>query len=75
MAPKEIAALAKTSLEMTYFSQSGNFFQQTGGVSMGSPLSPVKANLYIEELEENVIQESERRPKIWIRYVDDVLAV
>ena len=75
MAPKEIAALVKTCLETTYFSQNGKFFQQTEGASMGSPLSPVIASLYMEEFEEKAIQESERKPKTWIRYVDDVLAV
>ena len=75
MSPKEIAALAKTCLETTYFSQNGKYFQQTEGASMGSPLSPVIANLYMEELEEKAIQEAEHKPKIWIRSVDDVMVV
>ena len=75
MSPKEIAALAKTCLETTYFSQNGKYFQQTEGASMGSPLSPVIANLYMEEFEEKAIQEAEHKPKIWIRYVHDVMVV
>ena len=44
---------------------------------MGSPVSPIVANLYMEDLEQKAIESAppECKPRIWKRYVDDVLAV
>ena len=75
LTPKQIAELTRTCLKTTFFKQNGQFFQQTEGASMGSPLSPVVANLYMETFEEKAIQASELKPKKWIRYVDDILVI
>ncbi len=44
------------------------------GCAMGSPVSPVIANLYMEEIEERAIANTANPPKVWHRYVDDVLS-
>jgi hypothetical protein len=42
---------------------------------MGSPLSPVLCNIFMEELEEKAISTFETKPKIWKRYVDDIFFI
>ena len=42
------------------------------GVTMGSPLSPVVTNLFMEHLEKKEIDPSPLKTKWWLRYVDDV---
>jgi len=42
---------------------------------MGSPLSPVIANLFMKDLEQKPIQSVVLQPKLWVRYVDDTLIV
>ena len=42
---------------------------------MGSPVSPVIANLYMEEIEERAIINTANPPKEWVRYVDDVFSI
>ena len=42
---------------------------------MGSPLSPVIANLYMEHLEENAMQRSPLPPHLWLCYVDDTFVI
>ena len=38
---------------------------------MGSPLSPVLANIYMEYFEEIALGSPSLKPSIWLRYVDD----
>ncbi|KAL9955800.1 hypothetical protein ACROYT_G037181 [Oculina patagonica] len=42
---------------------------------MGSPVSAVVANLYMESFEEQGITSTSYKPKIWKRYVDDTFTI
>jgi hypothetical protein len=42
---------------------------------MGSPVSPIVANLCMEEIEDLALSQSTLPPKKWFRYVDDVFSV
>ena len=44
---------------------------------MGSPVSPIVCNLYMEHLESKAIDTAplELKPRIWKRYVDDIFEV
>ena len=48
----EVMGLLKLVLENCMFSFQGNFFKQLHGAAMGSPCSPVVANIYMEYFEE-----------------------
>ena len=46
----DIITLLEFCLKNTYFSFQGQFYEQVEGAAMGSPVSPIVANLYMEYL-------------------------
>ena len=61
-----------TCVETTYFGMGSDIYQQEEGLAMGSPLSPVLANLYIEYFKEMALGSTSLKPSMWLRYVDDI---
>ena len=38
---------------------------------MGSPLSPIIANLFMEHFKQKALKSASLKPKVWFHYVDD----
>ncbi|XP_023028767.2 uncharacterized protein [Leptinotarsa decemlineata] len=74
--PEEhIITLAEYCIKNTYFIYNDQRYRQIEGAPMGSPLSPVVANLFMEEIETEAIATSHLKPKLWLRYVDDIFVI
>ncbi|XP_063955553.1 uncharacterized protein LOC135154175 [Lytechinus pictus] len=75
--PEQIAELLEFVLRSTYFLYRGSFYEQTEGAAMGSPVSAVVANLYMEGFEQNALPKcpSTCHPRVWKRYVDDTFII
>ena len=43
----QLVTLLELCLDTTYFMFEGQFYRQTHGAAMGSPVSPIVANLYM----------------------------
>ena len=71
MNAEQICYLTRLSLQSTHFRYEDSFFEQTDGTAMGSSLSPVVANLFMESFKQTALTTSDFSPKIWYRYVDD----
>ncbi|XP_021342420.1 uncharacterized protein LOC110442887 [Mizuhopecten yessoensis] len=74
---QDIMDLLEFVLTTTYFSFRNSIYQQRFGTAMGSPVSPIVANLFIEHLEQEAIATApiECKPSLWKRYVDDILEI
>ena len=51
---------------MTSYFQWDEFCEQTDGVAMGSPLSPVIANFYVEHFEKQALASAPFTPTVWL---------
>ena len=58
----DIILLLEFCLKNTYFSFQGQFYEQVEGAAMGSPVSPIVANLYMEYLEQKALSTSPHPP-------------
>ena len=66
--------LIRLCVDSTVFSFNGSFFRQKQGVSMGSPLAPVLACLFMELFESELRMNIQGpQPFFWVRYIDDIL--
>ena len=70
-----IMELLTLCIKTTYFQLNTDFYQQDFGMAMGSPLSPIVSNIFMEDFEQHHIQNYTHKPVIWWRYVDDVFAI
>ena len=71
MSVDQITQLLEYSLTTTYFQYDGEYYQQTEGAAMGSPVSPIVANLFMEAFESKALSSYPTPPCFWGRYVDD----
>ena len=59
----EIANFIRICLKSTYFTFCGEFYEQTDGVEMGSLLSSVVANIYMEYFKKKAIDSFPLKPR------------
>ena len=75
MEVSDIILLLEFCLKNTYSSFQGQFYEQVEGAAMGSPVSPIVANLYMEYLEQKALSSAPHPPRFWCRYVDDTFVI
>ena len=68
---EELRNLLEICTKEMHFSFNGEIYKQVNGVAMGSPLGPVIANIFMAELEKQILPQLGNRVSLWKRYVDD----
>ena len=72
LSPDQITKLVEVCLKTTYFVYNSEYYEQLEGAAMGSPVSPIVANIFMELFEEIAL---DSRFRLWRRYVDDVFFI
>ena len=75
MTVKNIICLLEFCLRRTYFTFQNQYDEQVEGAAMGSPISLIVANLYVENFETRAISTSPHPPLMWKRFVDDTCVI
>ena len=65
----QLSTLLEMCLSSTYFTFQNECYKQKQGATMGSPISPMVANLYMEHFESRALDTTPTRPAMWYRYV------
>ena len=71
----QVTELLAECLNTTYFVYQGKFYVQTHGAAMGSPVSPIIANIFMEDFETKTLSTFDHPPSVWARYVDDTFVI
>ena len=66
--------LIKLCVTNNIFSFNDSYYKQKFGCSMGNPLSPLLANLYMEYFETVLLSPIKPSDMVWYRYVDDIFS-
>ena len=72
-----IVNLLRFCLKSTSFQYNGKYYKQLEGVAMGSPVSPIIADIFMIDLEDKTLEAIDAcyRPRVWFRFVDDIISV
>jgi hypothetical protein len=70
-----VMELLEICFRTTYFLVDDNLFQQKDGVTMGSCLSPIVSNIFMEHSEKLALVSAQHKPSLWLRYIDDTFVV
>ena len=75
LAVPELMEALDICLQSSFFVYNDVIYKQIFGCPMGSLLSPIIANMVIEEIEQTALNTYLKPPSLWERYVDDVYAI
>ncbi len=75
MTNSAIMQLLEFALKDCYFLWADGLYRQVSGLPMGGRLSPIIANIFMEQLEYRALLSGITIPRLYLRYVDDIFII
>ena len=75
MSIKHVISLLEFCLRSTCFVFQGQYYEQVQGAAMGSPLSPIVANIFVEKFETEALETLLHPPSLWKGFVDGTFVI
>ena len=72
---ESICDLIRMILTMNNFEFENNYYLQLYGTAMGTKMAPAYANLFMGDLEQNLLAQYPLKPLVWWRYIDDIFMI
>ena len=70
-----ICRLTHQVLTKNYFTFNGKLYHQIQGTAMGTRMAPSYVNLFMHQLESNILRSLTLKPDYWYRYIDDIFTI
>jgi hypothetical protein len=70
---EDVLGLFRHILTTSYITFNGQFYGQTDGVAMGSPLFPIIANFYVEDCQKAAHEFAPLKPCCWFCCIGDTI--
>ena len=71
----DMATLIEFILKNNYFSFNNNFYLQSQGTAMGTKMAPAYANIFMDKIESEMLQNFPFKPSHYMRYIDDIFFI
>ena len=75
MSIAQITSLLELCLTNTYFLFQGKYYEQVQGAAMGSLISPLIANVFMEEFKVKALSSIPHPSSLWLRFVEDTFVI
>jgi len=72
---ESLLELTELVLKNNIFEHDNRFFKQKQGTAIGTKLAPPYAILFMDDLEQKLLESSPLKPFVWWRYIDDVFLI
>ena len=70
-----IVDLAELVLKNNNFEFNGRHFLQKRGTAIGTRMAPAYANIFMHDLESQLLDLAQVKPYLWLRYIDDIFMI
>ena len=73
--PGNMKDLLDIVIKQNYFQFADKMYHQVQGTAMGTKMAPSYANIFMAELEEQLLANYPIEPALWKRFIDDILCI
>ena len=72
---QSLIELTELVLKNNIFEHNERMFKQTRGTAIGTKMAPSYAILFMDNLEQKILESSFLKPLVWWRYIDDIFYI